>query len=116
MTVGRRSSQSRTVAAASSDDIPAATRRYVLKRDGHRCRFCGATKRLHVHHARYRSEGIDHSPQNLLTLCLLHHDLVHSSKRTWKPVCLAYIWLITVERRSLTLPQVKKLCDSLTSS
>jgi hypothetical protein len=46
---------------------------------------------LHEHHIHYRSEGVDHSVDNLLVLCHEHHELVHSDKRRWQPVCLAYI-------------------------
>lgn len=90
-------------------DVPAVTRARVLARDGG-CRYCGARSGLHVHHIVYRSEGHDHSERNLITLCAVHHDLVHSDKRRWKPVCQAYItdlydrgrkaYLLDVERRA----------------
>lgn len=60
-------------------------------RDRHRCRFCGRPDALHDHHIHYRSEGVDHSPDNLILLCHDHHDLVHTDKGRWQPVCLAYI-------------------------
>lgn len=73
-----------------SDGIPARTRTVVLERDGG-CRFCGVPVGLHLHHISYRSEGVDHSEHNLITLCVTHHDLVHSNKRRWKPVLESYI-------------------------
>lgn len=50
----------------------------VRERDGHRCRVCGSTNELHVHHIRYRSQGGDHSPSNLVTLCRVCHEKVHA--------------------------------------
>lgn len=72
-------------------DIPELTRANVRDRDRHRCRFCGRIDTLHEHHIHYRSEGVDHSPENLIVLCLEHHDVVHSDKGRWQPVCLAYV-------------------------
>lgn len=73
------------------DDVPEATRQAVSCRDGQRCRYCGGVRDLHEHHIRYRSEGVDHSEDNLIVLCREHHDLVHRDKRRWQPVCQAYI-------------------------
>lgn len=62
-------------------DIPASTRKLVYARDGHRCRWCGRTNgALHLHHINYRSAGGDHAPSNLITLCVVHHQLVHTDK------------------------------------
>lgn len=76
---------------APAADIPPEVRAAVLDRDRHRCRYCGKTHTLHLHHVHYRSEGVDHSPGNLITLCIRHHDLVHSNKRYWQPICEAYV-------------------------
>lgn len=76
---------------APPSDIPPATRSSVLARDGERCRFCGTTTDLHEHHIRYRSEGVDHTDTNLITLCARHHQVVHSDKARWQPVCMVYI-------------------------
>ena len=69
--------------------IPPATRAEVLDRDSYSCQLCGAKRALHVHHIHYRSEGVDHTPDNLIVLCRAHHDLVHSNKRYWQPRLLA---------------------------
>jgi hypothetical protein len=75
-----------------------------------RCRMCGTTRALAIHHIRYKSQGIDHSPLNLIVLCNdVCHGIVHSRKRHWQPICLAYIWLRYAERRNLSLLQVEKL-------
>lgn len=80
----------------------------VLTRDQYRCRFCGSTA-VHVHHINYRSEGVDHSPHNLIVLCSKHHDLVHSDKHHWKPILLATIWILYVEGRPTTVPLVDRM-------
>lgn len=44
----------------------------ILKRDGHRCRYCGATayeRRLHVDHVIPESKGGTDDPANLVTAC-----------------------------------------------
>lgn len=70
----------------------------VLARD-QGCRFCGTQANLHVHHIRYRSQGLDHTVSNLIVLCREHHDLVHSDKRRWQPACQAYIEHVVMGRR-----------------
>ncbi|MEW6007412.1 MAG: HNH endonuclease [bacterium] len=44
-----------------------------LTRDGHKCRICGKTTRLHIHHIMPISFGGIHSLQNLITLCYACH-------------------------------------------
>lgn len=72
-------------------DIPRDTRAAVLERDQHRCRYCGTTQNLHLHHINYRSQGIDHSESNLITLCADHHALVHADKHKWQPILADHI-------------------------
>ena len=87
------------VKARTPDDIPPVTRLAVHERDHHRCRLCGRTDTLHEHHIHYRSEGVDHSAGNLIVLCRRHHDLVHTDKGRWQPVCLAYIAQLVAGRQ-----------------
>jgi len=50
---------------------------YIMKRDGYRCRECGATRserRLEVHHIIPISRGGQTVPYNLRTLCYLCHE------------------------------------------
>jgi 5-methylcytosine-specific restriction endonuclease McrA len=44
-------------------------RQKVLERDGLRCRGCGATTRLEIHHIRYAADPADDSIEDLITLC-----------------------------------------------
>ena len=54
----------------------------VLDRDGHRCRICGETDDLHVHHILPRHCGGADSPVNLITLCADCHMAAHRNRRT----------------------------------
>ena len=53
-------------------------RRWVLRRDKHECRDCGARYRqLHVHHVRPVSRGGSYQTWNLRTLCERCHARRH---------------------------------------
>jgi hypothetical protein len=62
------------------------TWRYVLERDAYRCQYpdCGARCGLHVHHLVFRSRSgkkgrrRSNSPENLVTLCVFHHRMIHA--------------------------------------
>jgi 5-methylcytosine-specific restriction endonuclease McrA len=72
-------------------------RKIIIKLDGGRCRVCGTRYNLHVHHIKYRGEpGGTDDEGNLITLCLAHHELVHTDKKKYQPRCLAI-----VEKRKL---------------
>lgn len=71
---------------APSNPMPPGRREEVLERDGYRCRNCGrsvARVGANVHHIKFKSHGVDHSKENLLTLCdfpleaPVCHDRVH---------------------------------------
>lgn len=55
---------------------------FVLARDGHQCRVGrdGCSRKLHVHHIVWRSQGGSDAPDNLLTLCGKHHRQLHDGK------------------------------------
>lgn len=62
----------------------------VLKRDNYSCRKCGwkvADRRegekrqfIELHHVEHHKDGGTNNPENLITLCNVHHDIVHRSK------------------------------------
>jgi ATP-dependent DNA helicase RecQ len=52
-------------------------RQQVLRRDGWRCQSCGSMSNLEVHHKEFRSRGGDDSEQNLITVCVECHSIVH---------------------------------------
>jgi 5-methylcytosine-specific restriction endonuclease McrA len=83
-------------------------RKAIQIRDGNRCRFCLTPKNLHVHHIIYRSQRGSNDERNLVTLCLGHHDTVHSSKRRWQPVLLELIRLHYDEGLYLTVGEVER--------
>jgi 5-methylcytosine-specific restriction endonuclease McrA len=88
--------------------LPAHAKVKIRSRDGDACRFCGITRNLHVHHIDYLSQGGSSEPHNLVTLCGEHHALVHSDKRTYQPICRAYIWSLYVEGKRRNLPQLMR--------
>jgi hypothetical protein len=59
--------------------IPAKIRDLVMARDEGKCRFpgCRATRHVAIHHIEFRSDGGDHDPANLISLCDGHHKLLH---------------------------------------
>jgi 5-methylcytosine-specific restriction endonuclease McrA len=88
-------------------------RQRVLSLDGNRCRFCGTKHNLHVHHVIYRSDKSNLPWQdeisNLLTLCQEHHDVVHSDKGLYLPLCLGVIWLRNVHGdKRITVPAFER--------
>ncbi|PYX04011.1 MAG: HNH endonuclease [Acidobacteria bacterium] len=52
--------------------------RAVLHRDGWRCQACGSFTNLQIHHKEFRSRLGDDSEDNLITLCSVCHNHVHS--------------------------------------
>jgi len=52
-------------------------RNQILKRDGYRCRICGRTHHLQVHHIIPLSRGGSNDPSNLITLCVVCHAAQH---------------------------------------
>jgi len=54
---------------------------YVLARDGYQCHFNKkCSRKLHVHHIVFRSDGGSDAPSNLITLCKKHHKQLHECK------------------------------------
>jgi len=97
-----RRQQVRTRTTAPNGD----QRKRVRKRDGDRCRWCGGTNMLAVHHIEYLSQGGANAVINLITLCRVHHEQVHSNKGVWQPILRATIWM-TYSGKLLTVPEVQ---------
>ena len=59
--------------------LPASVRNAVLDRDGWACKFpaCTMRKMLDVHHIEYRSHRGSDEMGNLISLCRIHHGLIH---------------------------------------
>jgi hypothetical protein len=63
------------------------TKAFVLSRDSYCCQICNSnwksknkSDNLHVHHILFRSNAGNNSPDNLITLCKICHDDLHSRK------------------------------------
>lgn len=71
---------------------PRWLRRLVLKRDGHTCTFpgCGMKRFLHLHHIVHWPKGPTEY-WNLVTVCQVHHSLVHK-----------YGWNVAIEDGQVT--------------
>ena len=52
-------------------------RQQVLRRDGWRCQSCGTVSNLEVHHKQFRSRSGHDSEENLITLCIRCHAVIH---------------------------------------
>jgi hypothetical protein len=63
-------------------DIPPATVRFVLRRDGGRCRVpgCRSARGLEIHRIRHRAHGGTHEPANLVVLCSACHQAHHDGR------------------------------------
>ena len=68
----------------SRTPIPAHARHAVHLRDGGRCTFigqsghrCESRHALHLHHIIEVSRGGSNEPENLVTICSHHHELIH---------------------------------------
>ncbi len=55
-------------------------RNQILRRDGWRCQACGTMSNLEVHHKEFRSQSGDDLEQNLITLCVLCHAILHQNR------------------------------------
>lgn len=68
-------------------DVSSKTRAIVKKRDKGLCQLCG-NKAVQLHHIVYRSEdrSLIDEPNNLISLCLKCHNLVHSNKKLYQPL------------------------------
>lgn len=108
----RQESQQKRAPGRVNTEPSAAKKRFIRERDGQRCRFCGTDKGLHVHHVMYRSEGGGHAEDNLVTLCLYDHDIVHSNKRRWQPVLTELLRLHYEEGKFYTVLQVERIMAS----
>lgn len=81
----------------------------IMRRDRKRCRFCGSRNNLHVHHVLYRSQGGPGENWNLITLCAIHHNIVHSNKSKYMPLCRGVIWMTYMgPHRQITIPQLQR--------
>lgn len=79
-------------------------REVVLRKDNGRCQVSGCPSRLelHIHHIKPVSEGGEHSPDNLVSLCDFHHALEPDKghERIWGNIKTRYFTLVCEHERS----------------
>ena len=56
-------------------------RHLVFERDSYTCTLCNAAA-SDLHHVRSRGQGGRDNEQNLVSLCRMHHDLLHGQRWT----------------------------------
>lgn len=54
------------------------------------CAICGNTN-IHLHHIRYGACGRKTYMGNVIPLCKMHHDLVHTNKKKYQPMLIKMI-------------------------
>jgi 5-methylcytosine-specific restriction endonuclease McrA len=59
----------RTTTAERLWKLPSVSRRELLRRDGHRCQYCGSAKQLTIDHVIPRSKGGTHTWDNVAIAC-----------------------------------------------
>ena len=76
----------------------------VLRKDSGRCQVSGCPSRLelHIHHIKPVSEGGEHAPSNLVSLCDFHHALEPEKghERIWGNIKTRYFTLVCEHDRS----------------
>ncbi len=74
--------QSRAAQRVERLKAEAETKRQVYHsvkvRDHYRCRSCGTTRQVDVHHLKFRSAGGGTTLENALCLCRICHDEIHA--------------------------------------
>lgn len=79
-------------------------REVVLQKDNGRCQVSGCPSRLelHIHHIKPVSEGGEHTPGNLVSLCDFHHALEPEKghERIWGHIKTRYFTLVCEHERS----------------
>ena len=70
-------------------------RRYVIRRDGGACVFCGTKRTLTLHHIRPLGVGGTNAPSNLVTLCNCCHRAMESGlQRCTSWFLPLVVWLV----------------------
>lgn len=89
---GPRNGQYRHGRRVGANVTKRAVRLAVAERDGAWCLLTGKPgPGLHLHRVLYGSEGGEYVVANCVQLSAEAHALVHSSKRVWQPLLVAYL-------------------------
>ena len=82
-----------------ADKVLAANAQQVRWRDQDRCRVCGSSQGVEVHHVIFRSQGGSDETSNLACLCQQCHARVHA-RRIWLSGSADGLLEITSEKAS----------------
>lgn len=59
----------------------------VLERDKGKCRLCGTSKDLHLHHINGRGKNLTNNINNCIMLCQhCHLEVVHKNQKEYRPI------------------------------
>ncbi|MGN0964433.1 MAG: HNH endonuclease [Dysosmobacter sp.] len=61
-------------------NISNAMRKAIYARDHYRCAICDSARGLQIHHVIPRSQGGSNRPENLITLCMYCHGVIHGTR------------------------------------
>ena len=68
------------------ESVTERTYNYVFKRDSGKCRLCGTTKDLHLHHINGRGKDKTNNIDNCIMLCShCHLEIVHKNNKYYRP-------------------------------
>lgn len=89
----------------------------IRTKDEGRCRLCGKSTGLAVHHIYYRSDQTnkpwENEYWNQITLCNrpCHLEIVHGDKKKWTPILLGLTWVREVEQKNISLEQLERMIN-----
>lgn len=63
-----------------SASISNHVRKAVYARDNYRCALCDSPRGLQIHHVMKRSQGGSNDAQNIITLCMYCHNVIHGTR------------------------------------
>ena len=59
----------------------------VMQRDNYRCRLCGTSLNLHLHHIEGRGKDLTNDINNCIMLCRhCHLEVVHKNQKKYRPI------------------------------
>ena len=59
----------------------------VIQRDNYRCRLCGTSLNLHLHHIDGRGKDLTNDINNCIMLCRhCHLEVVHKNQKKYRPI------------------------------
>jgi len=73
--------------SAHKETVTEETYNFVFNRDNGKCRLCGTTQELHLHHIDGRGKNLTNNVNNCIMLCNhCHNDVVHKNQKKYRPI------------------------------